>query len=1046
MRLYTHMDAALVRAAAVPGDRQLPPWPALDAASEARTGPWRRWLEQVWEYEGVAEAVEVASPALARGVQDVCAGRTVKPKQVRRTVVSMVRYLLRMGHRATPFGLFAGVAPARVGGQPGARWGERDRHRAVVRAGAGWLAEVVDLLEACPELLRRLPVVVDNTAFVRNGRLVVPFQQPPHGAGQGATEVTVRHTRAVRLVLDAARLPLPVADLAGKLAGEYPDIPLRAVEGLLAELVARRVLLTSLRAPMTVTDALGHLVDRLAEADAGTIPAVAPTLRELTALRHDMDRHNTADARARPVLRAGIVTRMRALSGAAEHPLMVDLLLDCALTLPQAVAREAERAVTALTRLTPYPSGAPEWRDYHERFLERYGPGAVVPLRELLDSETGLGWPAGYQGSVLEPPGTPLTLRDERLIALAQRAAVDGVPEVVLDDRALDALAGPAPLVPPLVPAHAELYFHLQAPTREALAGGDFRLVVGALSPAAGTTTGRFVNLLDGPDRDRMRALYAGLPTEESGAVAAQVSSPPLLVATENIARVPVMLPLLISLAEHGGDGGGEGVGDRGSTVAAADSLAVRGDLHRLRLVETSTGRTVEPTVLNAVEPTRFTQPLARFLCELPRAGAAVAPFVWGAARRAPFLPRVRYGRTVLAPARWTVTADDLPAPGAPSDEWARELRNWRRRFRMPPAVFLGDDDRRLRLDLDEPGHLPLLRDELDRAGRVTLHEAPEPGALGWFDGHAHEIAMPFTAAAGHGTAPPPGVARRAEAVASVREFGHLPGASRWAYVKLYGHPARHAEILTGHLPALLAEWENPPAWWFVRYRDPEPHLRLRFPVSPGDGSFERIGAWTAGLRRAGLAGRAQWDTYYPESGRYGQGPLMAAAEAAFAADSTAAVAQLRLTAAGGVRPAALTAAGFTDLARAFTGGPRAGARWLVGGIARASGPGPERSAQEEAARLADPVDGPAALRPLPGGEEVLRAWERRAEAVAGYAELLDREGSRGVGPGRDAVLGSLLHMHHIRAIGLDDASERECLRLARSAAQSWTARREGAG
>ncbi|MEV7616371.1 lantibiotic dehydratase [Streptomyces sp. NPDC089799] len=1044
MRVYRCVDAALVRAAAVPGDRELPPWPALDGASEAQVGPWRRWLEQVWTYDGVADAVEVASPALARGVREVCAGRTVRPKQVRRTVVSMVRYLLRMGHRATPFGLFAGIAPARVGGVPEARWGER--HRVVVRAGAGWLAGVVTRLEACPELLLRLPVMADNTAFVRNGRLVVPFQQPAHGAGQGATEVTVRHTRAVQLVRDAARLPVTVGDLAGKLAAEYPGTPPQAVERLLAELVSRRVLLTALRAPMTATDALGHLVDHLTEAAAGTIPAVAPILTDLTALRRDVDRHNTVAPQDRPALRAGIVTRMRALSDTADHPLMVDLLLDCALTLPEPVAREAERAVAALTRLTPYPSGAPEWRDYHERFLERYGLGAVVPVRELLDGETGLGWPAGYQGSVLEPPGTALTRRDERLIALAQRAAVDGAREVVLDDRALDALAGPAPAAF-RAPAHTELYFHLQAPTGEALAGGDFRLVIGALSPAAGTTTGRFVDLLDGPDRERTRTLYAALPTEEPGAGAAQVSSPPLLVATENIARVPALLPHLIPLAEYG-DPGGAPAAEATAAVMGVDTLAVSGDRHRLRLVDTSTGRTVEPTTLNAVEPTRFTQPLARFLCELPRAGASVAPFVWGAARRAPFLPRVRYGRTVLAPARWTVPADDLPATGSPSDDWGRAFGAWRRRFRMPAAVFLGDDDRRLRLDLDEPGHLPLLREELDRTGQVTLHEAPEPGALGWFDGHAHEIAMPFTAGprpTEPGPAPAPTAVRSAptaEATAAGREFGHLPGASAWAYLKLYGHPARHAEILAGHLPALLDEWEGAPAWWFVRYRDPEPHLRLRFPVSPGDGSFERIGAWTAGLRRAGLAGRVQWDTYYPETGRYGQGPLMAAAEAVFAADSAAALAQVRLTGRGGVSPAALTAAGLTDLARAFTGGARAGARWLVAGVGRAPGPGPERAVQEETARLTDPVDGPAVLRSAPGGEEVVRAWRLRAEAVAGYAERLDGAGA----PDRDAVLASLLHMHHIRAIGLDEDSERECLRLARSAAQSWTARRETVG
>ncbi|MGH3811560.1 MAG: lantibiotic dehydratase, partial [Pseudonocardiaceae bacterium] len=57
--------------------------------------------------------------------------------------------------------------------------------------------------------------------------------------------------------------------------------------------------------------------------------------------------------------------------------------------------------------------------------------------------------------------------------------------------------------------------------------------------------------------------------------------------------------------------------------------------------------------------------PLARFLAEVASARCGVyGPFDFGAARTLPFLPRVRYGRTVLASARWLLVADDLPVPG----------------------------------------------------------------------------------------------------------------------------------------------------------------------------------------------------------------------------------------------------------------------------------------------------------------------------------------------------------------------------------------------
>lgn len=48
-------------------------------------------------------------------------------------------------------------------------------------------------------------------------------------------------------------------------------------------------------------------------------------------------------------------------------------------TLPTSVAREAAAAAHALARLSPDPTGHPGWREYHARFLDRYGSGPPRP-------------------------------------------------------------------------------------------------------------------------------------------------------------------------------------------------------------------------------------------------------------------------------------------------------------------------------------------------------------------------------------------------------------------------------------------------------------------------------------------------------------------------------------------------------------------------------------------------------------------------------------------------------------------------------------------
>jgi class I lanthipeptide synthase len=203
------VDAAVIRAAAHDSELNLPPWPDLTGQTPEQVRQWRSWLRQLWEHEALVEAIEVASPTLARTVQDVCDGLADQPRRVRRVVESMVGYLLRMTSRATPFGLFAGVAPAGLGSRASVRWGEH--HRAVARPDAVWLTEVITRLETQPNVLSALPVVANNLSFVRGDRLVVPSQ--PHVSDSG--EISPSDV-AVRLGIPAYR------EIAGRTAALPP--------------------------------------------------------------------------------------------------------------------------------------------------------------------------------------------------------------------------------------------------------------------------------------------------------------------------------------------------------------------------------------------------------------------------------------------------------------------------------------------------------------------------------------------------------------------------------------------------------------------------------------------------------------------------------------------------------------------------------------------------------------------------------------------------------------------------------------------------------
>lgn len=741
-----------------------------------------------------------------------------------------------------------------------------------------------------------------------------------------------------------------------------------------------------------------------------------PLLGELREIQDQLHAADRTDPWTQGQSRREIATRMRAHSSSVDQPLTVDLRLGATVVLPQAVAAQAVAAAEALIKLSPAPTGNVSWREYHGRFLDRYGPSTPVPVDQLVDPTTGLGLPRHFAPA--HPGARQLSPRDEALLALAQQAALDGAIEVVLDNKRLDALAAGARMRPV---SPVDLWVDVRAATTAALDEGDFTLGVCGLGRLA-ANTGRFLELLDEPDRKLVTGLYAELPTGVQGALAAQLSFPPQQVRQENVQRVPPVLPDVIALAEHGEPAAGR--------IPVRD-LAVTADQNRLYVVSLSRRRVVEPTLPHA--GARHTMPpLARLLFEIPRsAHPQVTSFDWGAAACLPFLPRLRYGRSTLAPVQWRLDPADFPGSKSPTSEWSTALDAVRERRSLSTHIAVGSGDQQLRLNLDEAMDRDLLRAHLDAAsGPLPVTEAPTAADHGWFGGRAHEIVVPLAA-----TAP------LAQAPAFLTGPAPLPLAEseprqEVVYAKLYGHPEVFDTLLAEHVPMLLARWATPPQWWFVRYRHPEPHLRIRLHDPDTARAVGRVASWADGLRQRGLIGEITFDTYHPETGRYGSGAAMTAAEALFAADSTAVVAQLSaLTATGRLHPQALTAASLVNLAAAMTGSKSGGMRWLTDhpGLTTST-PMRDREMRRQTLQIADGQ----ALHQIPGGDAIAAAWSARSWAAARYAACLTPETTR-LTPG--SVLTSLLHMHHIRALGIDAESEAMTHKLARAVALAKAAR-----
>ncbi|MEU8693743.1 lantibiotic dehydratase [Streptomyces sp. NPDC048665] len=1026
-----------------------------------------RYLDALTSDARVEEALAVSSPSLHRAVETLRGGAPMRPNALRKLTLSATRYVLRAASRATPFGLLAGVAPVSFGDGCRVRMGTR--HRKAVRPDGGWLLGVLATWEGDMDVLRGLRVVTNDLGFARGRRWVLPFadavEDPTDSArhdsaghdsarqdaserqheGHGVQEVSVRHTAPVRTVLAMAHRPVLAGELLQHLDDAYPGVRASAKEGLVLGLVRLGFLLTELRPPLSETDPLRYAIDALNAAgradEAGRLASVGDLLEQYGAqhagagLGHWRTVLDTMGA-----LRTG------------DRSIQVDTRLDAEVTLPREVLREAERAAAALRLAAPDAAGQwAELREYRDAFVERYGTGRAVPLSDVLDPHTGLGPPAGYdhprserrqpaRGEASERGRS----RDALLAELALGAVASGAREVVLDDAVLDRLAGSR--TPPA--AALDLCLHLTAPSQQAVEEGDFTLVISptTASLSLGDLFGRFAYLLD--DVDALGGLVRRAATDAAGdgACPAQLDFTPRGGRSTNVVRVPSFWSERVAVGRFA---------DRSSgAVRGMGDLALAADLDQLYVVDASTGQEIVPQFPTMLNP-HLAPAAVRLLREVPKMGTAVQGlWSWGELGRLPCLPRVRYGRSVLAPARWQLSATDLADSSLPDEEWGRRLDAWRARWNVPDRVVVGSTDRRTELDLTAPLHRMLLRRELGRGAPVAAYETPEDAGAGdgWLATDAgaftSELVLPLLPAPSPATPPSPTAAqpsatpRPPAAGPRTPRFSPVaPPAPRhsraWLYGRLYAAAARHNEILTEQLPRLLAAL--PPGvdrWFFIRYSDlTGAHLRLRFHGDPDTLHGELTPGvldWVEQLRGMRLAGAFVLDGYEPEAHRYGGHEALEAAEEVFHRDSAAVLEQLllRATDAVTVEPAVLAAANYLDLSRQVHGD-----QWPDWHLTRPRDEENHAYFRDHRAAALHLLDDGGIRAAFPAGkaDAVLAACAARAAAMRAYASVA-REPS---------VLASVFHMHHNRLVGTSRTSENRSLAVARGLAQAEHGRRK---
>ena len=884
--------------------------PELTATREA--------LRRLLDDPAIREAVFVASPDVAAQIDEWHRSGSEDPA----LETTLMRYVSRMAARATPFGLFSGVAVGRLAATTHLELALRAVHQRHTRLDNDYLFKLCDAAVQDP-MLRAELTFVRNSSLYRTGERWRYAEGRVTASGRSYHLVAVEASRYLDALLERASAGATLAQLADVLVTD-PELTREEIDVFISELAVAQLVVPTLQPRVTGLEPSQVMIGMFAALPSGKpiADALAHVVRELE--------HIDEARSAPPAVYRAIASTLATL------PVEVNLArlfqVDCHLamtgaTLGAKVASELVRGFELVRKLVPSPPVTDTWSKFRTAFAARYET-REVPLVEVLDEESGIGFGDAPADSAQAPlvadlafpdrtgfgPSVTWTKRYVRLLALVTEASASGAIEIELTDADLDAL-GNGDAVVPL--ADTVLFSaRVIAPSADAIDRGEFQLLIDGFSSVSATRLmGRFCH-----GSPELTAHVNELTRIEAACAPDAILAEIVHLPEGRIGNVllrPVLRDYEIPYL-------GESGADHDHQLPVTDLMVSISD-DRVVLRSRQLGKEVRPQLATAHNYTRGSLVIYRFLCSLAGQGTSGYSWSWGVLDDAPFLPRLRRGKLVLSRARWLLRRPELEllaqaAKGAAAAKTpaqiaavrAREIlaaRTLRERRGLPRWVVVADGDNELPVDFDNAlsveSFVALVKGR-PFVGLYELMPAPDQLAVHGPEGaHTHELMVTFVRETPPPSHPPvvppvapPIVPPVVPPVALTRRF---PPGSAWLYAKVYAGTASCDSLLREIAPFLrgVTAERLVERFFFIRYSDPDNHVRLRFLGEPRRLAGELLPRLAAAIEPAlarGLVWRMQLDTYEREVERYGGDRAIELVEELFAADSEAVLAIVETT------------------------------------------------------------------------------------------------------------------------------------------------------
>ncbi len=654
-------------------------------------------LMEACRLPAVDEALFLASPDLHSQMKVWLDGGLTDRKKRERLHYGLMKYLLRMATRPTPFGLFAGYSIGKWDREGKVELPEQSLYERHTRMDMNYLC-------ALAQNLAKHPLIKENILFYPNSSIYPVGDQLRYveyryrqKARRTHHIVAVDRSDYLENVLEKAASGASLKELADLLVDD--EITYQDARDFIEELVQSQVLVNQLEPAITGPEFLDQIL------------AVLEPLKDIDDIKKNILGTKKA---LEEIDNSRIGTTVSNYHKIAEHikSLETDFELKFLFqtdmvkptihnTLEWNLAADLLKGFEVMNKLTLKP-GANTLSQFRDAFFERYET-RELPLLQALDTEAGIGYrQTGSAGDVsplvddlaLPGGGEGSDLKWNRIQAFLFKKYKEALSGDLFEVELTDKELGPFEIdwtdLPDTFSAMGQIVEDKSETNPKARV-----MVTGFGGSSSGNLLGRFCHG-DPPTDAFVKEIAAKEKELKPDVLLAEIIHLPES-RVGNVLLRPVLrqyeIPYLAKAAVPPED------------QIKVQDLMVSVQRNRVVLRSKRLNKEVVPRLTNAHNYSFNALPIYHFLADLQTQGLRSGlGFNWGAlSNEYEFLPRVTYRNLILSPATWNVKKEELESllKIKDDDELVRETRKWREGRKIPAYVLQADSDNKLFISLE---------------------------------------------------------------------------------------------------------------------------------------------------------------------------------------------------------------------------------------------------------------------------------------------------------------------------------------------------------